>query len=112
MSGKQERFIPFKGRVMCTIKEYCDGWDNVIHPLEKILDVTVSSYNPSISFYPKGEINSPSVQMPLWVVEKILKLQKQYDDVLSDFADFVYSLDETYREGHKTMLRKYGLYDE
>jgi len=51
MSGKQVRFIPFKGNVMCTIQQYCDGWDNVIHPLEKILDVTVSSYNPSISFY-------------------------------------------------------------
>ena len=54
---------------------YLKCWrDEILDPLEKKLDVTVSGYDPSISFY-DGEDMQASAQIPLWLAEKILGIR-------------------------------------
>ena len=54
---------------------YLNSWhDEIIDPLQKKLGVTVTGYDPTISFY-DNDARAETTQIPLWLAEKILGIR-------------------------------------
>jgi hypothetical protein len=58
------------------IDEFTKAWDALVLPLATALNVTVISFDPGICVVDKERVAGPSVTLPVWLVERIIKLKE------------------------------------
>lgn len=64
-------FQKFDGEITTAVQDYIDSWKEVIKPLEKKYNVSVSAFDPDIVV--EDNISKASVVLPRWFAKRLLK---------------------------------------